>query len=134
MPPTIQRIDFVSENSARINWTTTAQTNPSRFRVQVTVNGDEATTAEWPAQISRVNYDSVDPAYKQLATKSNFECFNLCIQDPDCAFVVRSSNPIGINCYFKKDISKVTNATLDPNSEYAIVDRKLKAFFIMTPE
>lgn len=88
-------------------------------------------TFEWPAQISRVQYDSSEPAYKELETESNFECFNECVQDPECALAVRSSNQSGLNCYLKNSVTSKSSLDLDPDTEYGLVSGKLEEWLFL---
>ena len=122
--PTISQVVQKNFNTHEVVWSVDDPENKTqltRYRVKLT-RGSEA--FEWPALINRVQYDSSEPAYKELQTESNFECFNECVQDSECVMAVRSSNQSGVNCFLKNSVTAQNSLDVDPDTEYGLVGSK----------
>lgn len=53
---------------------------------------------------------------QQVNSKSNFDCYNLCIQDPTCKFVVMKAIP-EFRCQFKQNFDSSNHIELSNGAE-----------------
>ena len=103
-----------------MSWQPNWPNPPTRFKILISYDN---ASFEWPAQLSRVQYDLVEPAYRVVNSVSNLDCFNQCINDMNCKFAIRSSKLASddFNCQLKNvtlNSSAGSISDIDPDSEY----------------
>ena len=89
------------------------------------------------AEIKRSQSYKIDDPYCTKETKSNFECFNACINEPQCVYVQKAITN-GINCFLSDKI--IQNGTIvkyaesasilgESFNEYWIIDESILILF-----